>query len=194
VSWWMWALASLGGLAGLIAVMAAIGAFLPVAHLATRSARIGRPPIEVFDVLSDPASYPSWRPGLARVELLPEQDGKRVFREHGKQGSMTMVIEEAERPRHLKTRIADRGLPFGGHWIYRIEPDGDGTRLTISEHGEVYNVVFRFMSRFIFGHASTLEQVLKALGKKFGEEARVEEGETLPEVTARTPGAPGRED
>jgi hypothetical protein len=164
----MWALIAFGGLVGLIALMGVIGAFLPVAHLATRSARFGASPEAVFDLISDPASYASWRPGLKKVELLPDRDGKRAFREHGKDGTISFVIEEAERPRHMKTRIADEGLPFGGSWVYTIEPDGDGARLTIAEHGEVYNVVFRFMSRFIFGHAATLEQVFAALRKKLG--------------------------
>jgi hypothetical protein len=30
--------------------------------------------------------------------------------------------------------------------------------------------MFRFMSRFIFGHTKTMETYLRALGQKFGEE------------------------
>ena len=84
---------------------------------------------------------------------------------------MTMVVDIAPPPRHLVTRIADDGLPFGGRWEYRIEPDGaGGSNVTITEHGSVYNPLFRFVSRYIMGHTATIESYLRALGKRFGSE------------------------
>jgi len=35
----------------------------------------------------------------------------------------------------------------------------------------VTNPLFRFMSRFIIGHTATLDQYLRALGKKYGSDA-----------------------
>ena len=43
----------------------------------------------------------------------------------------------------------------------------------ITEDGEVYNPVFRFMSRFIIGHAATLDQYLTALGKRLGVDVNI---------------------
>jgi hypothetical protein len=71
--------------------------------------------------------------------------------------------------RRLVTRIADHNLPYGGTWTYELTPDGSGTRLTITENGEVYNPIFRFVSRFIMGHTASMESVLRALGTKHGE-------------------------
>jgi hypothetical protein len=70
-------------------------------------------------------------------------------------------VTERQPPRRLVTRIADQSLPFGGTWTYELTPAGSGTRLTITEHGTVFNPVFRFMSRFVFGHAATIERFLK---------------------------------
>ena len=82
-----------------------------------------------------------------------------------------MRIDRAEAPTHLVTRIADDKLPFGGTWDYAITPDGGGASVvTITEHGAVYNPVFRFVSRFVFGHTATMDAYLRALGKKFGGE------------------------
>jgi hypothetical protein len=39
----------------------------------------------------------------------------------------------------------------------------------ITEKGEVSNVLFRFMSRYVFGHTSTIDSYLTALAKKFNE-------------------------
>jgi hypothetical protein len=67
-------------------------------------------------------------------------------------------------------RIASDDLPFGGTWTYEIAAAEGGATLRITEDGFVKNAFFRFMSRFIFGHTATIEQYLKDLGKKFGEE------------------------
>jgi hypothetical protein len=77
----------------------------------------------------------------------------------------TITFERVESlpSRHLVVRIADRKLPFGGTWIYEITPTDQGCSLTITEHGEVYNPVFRFVSRFIIGHTATIDAYMKAL-------------------------------
>jgi hypothetical protein len=48
----------------------------------------------------------------------------------------------------------------------------DGTELAITEDGEIYNVWFRALARFVFGHTSTMDGYLLSLAKKFGESAR----------------------
>ena len=44
-----------------------------------------------------------------------------------------------------------------------LEPTDAGTRVTITENGEIYNVFFRFMARFVFGYTATMDRVLDAL-------------------------------
>jgi hypothetical protein len=74
-------------------------------------------------------------------------------------------------PRRLIGRIADPSLPFGGSWTYDVVREGAGSRVMITEDGVVRNPVFRFMSRFVFGHHATQEAYLRALGRKFGHDA-----------------------
>jgi hypothetical protein len=68
----------------------------------------------------------------------------------------------------MVTRIADSKLPFGGTWAYEIVPASNSCTLTITEDGEVYNPLFRFVSRFVIGHTATLDGYLKALSTKLG--------------------------
>jgi hypothetical protein len=77
-------------------------------------------------------------------------------------------------PRALVTRIADPKLPFGGTWTYEISspPDG-GSQLRITEDGEIYNPIFRFVSRFVLGYSRTQEEYLQALGAKFGQSVTI---------------------
>ena len=60
-------------------------------------------------------------------------------------------------------------LPFGGSWDYLIEPDGTGSKLTVTENGEVYNPIFRFVSRYVMGHTATMDKYLAALAAKTGD-------------------------
>ena len=72
-------------------------------------------------------------------------------------------------PSRRVVRIADRTLPFGGTWTYTIAPDGDASRLSITEDGEIYNVIFRFVARFFMGYTSTMDEALRDIARKFGE-------------------------
>jgi uncharacterized protein YndB with AHSA1/START domain len=148
----------LGALVALVLLVVAIGYALPVAHVATREARLAAPPERVFGVLRDVEKYPAWRSDVKGVEVLATVPALR-WRERG-DNDITLEMETVEAPRRIVTRIADRSLPFGGSWTYELSPQDGGTRLVITENGEVYNPLFRFMSRFVFGHTATLEKFL----------------------------------
>ena len=157
----------LGVLGTLIGIIVLTGYALPVAHVASRSAMFPQPPDRVYAALTDIASYPQWRSDVESVEVLSTAPPKR-WREHGGNGDITFEVAGAQPPTRLVTRIADRELPFGGTWTYELTPEGTGTRLTITEHGEVYNPIFRFMSRFVFGHTATMDRFLDDLKKQLG--------------------------
>jgi hypothetical protein len=74
------------------------------------------------------------------------------------------------------SQIADKNSPFGGAWIFELSPTSDGTRLNITERGEIYNPVFRFMSRFVFGYTRTLDTYLGNVAHRFGENTIPEQG------------------
>jgi len=127
-------------LVGMVVLVVAIGFALPVKHVATRSVRLRRTPEEIWAVI-----------------LNPPEDGVRY------------EVVESEPPRKLVRRIADRNLPYGGTWTYQIVPEDNGCSLIITENGEVYNPVFRFVSRFIMGHTATIDKYLKTVQAKPGE-------------------------
>jgi uncharacterized protein YndB with AHSA1/START domain len=161
----------LAGIATLVALVAIIGALLPRDHVATLTARIAGPPADVWSTITNPASFPKWRPDVTKVDILPAAATGASWREYSRHGAITMVVDLAEPPHKLVGRIADEGLPYGGKWIYEIEPDGDSaSRVTITEAGSVYNPIFRFVSRFIMGHTAGIDAYLRSLGRHFGSE------------------------
>ena len=155
----------IGGVVTVIVVIVLIGYMLPQSHVATRERTYPAAPDAVFSAITTPTSYPEWRSGVKKVEMLPAVDGKTRFKESGSDGDITFVIDEAVPAKRVVSRIADKELPFGGSWTYELTPaaEGRGTRLSITENGEVYNPLFRFMSRFIFGHEGTIKGYLAAL-------------------------------
>jgi hypothetical protein len=48
-------------------------------------------------------------------------------------------------------------LPFGGTWTFDVAAAPGGTSLTITEDGEVYNPIFRFMSKTVFSPYKTID-------------------------------------
>jgi uncharacterized protein YndB with AHSA1/START domain len=155
------------GLGGLVAVVALIGAALPKGHRASKTTSFAATSEEVFAVISDVARYAEWRPDVKRVELLPDENGRRMFKEHGGNGAVTYRIEQSQPPSRLLIRIADPSLPFGGTWTHELKAtSAGGTELTTIEDGEVYNPIFRFMSRFFFSPTKTIETFHSNLSKK----------------------------
>ncbi len=168
-----WVLWILGGLVVVVGLMAAIGAMLPVRHHASRKARYKAAPEALYAVLSGP---PEWRSGLKSHGELPPENGRRRWWEEDSHGDKITFEEVDARPaERLQVRIADKGLPFGGTWTFDIAPDGNGgSELRIAEDGEVYNAIFRFMARFLFGYHRSIETFLKDLGVKFGQAVEIE--------------------
>ena len=140
-------------------VVVMIGAALPKGHVVTRKMILKASPSDVFALIAGPSD---WR-GV-KYELLTENPLK--WRETDSSGAITYERVETVAPTRIVSRIADPALPFGGSWTYETAPSGNGTELTITENGEVYNPLFRFVSRFIMGHAATIEKYQRDLAAK----------------------------
>ena len=135
----LWVLLSLVAGVGLIAL---IGYFLPVGHEASRSADFTKPPEAMFALLSDVNNYKSWWDGAdVKSEVVESMPPSRI---------VTRVVGESQ---------------FGGTWTIDIAPTAGGSRVTITERGEIYNVVFRTLARFVFGYTGSMEACLEAAGR-----------------------------
>jgi len=158
----------------IVALLALIGLCLPREHRATTRARFRADAGTVFAVLSDVEGYPEWRPGVRSVRWVEPVDGHPAYVEETRTGPVRYMIEASEPPRKFVGRIADEKLAYGGTWTFVLVPDGAGTQLSVTEDGSVKPVIFRTLARFVFGYHATMEQYLKALGKKLGETVTVE--------------------
>ena len=165
-----WVLIAVGVIVGLGVLVFVIGALLPSAHVATVEAEYGAPADRVFATIADVKGGVAWRTGLEQVDVLSGPNEPLRWREKSSFGTLTFRRDEYIPSARLIGRIDDTSQGFGGRWIYELEPRGERTLLRITEEGEVYNPVFRFMSRYVFGHYRTLEQYARDLGRHLGED------------------------
>jgi hypothetical protein len=166
---WLWLP---GGILIVMMVVAAAGAMLPVRHRATRRARFHQSPEALYAILAGP---PDWRTDVKSSGPLPDQDGRRQWWEQDSHGQkIRFELVEDSPPVRRAVRIADPSLPFGGTWIFEISPAPGGADLRITEDGEVRNVFFRFIARFVIGHTRSIETFFKDLGARTGEHVTTE--------------------
>ena len=159
-----WLLILAISLAGLLILIVIIGALLPKKHRVSRTVALHEPAASVWSLISGP---PTWRSDIKNYQELPPLGGHRMWRETDRHGqTITYEAIESLPPHRLVVHIADPQLPFGGTWTYELSPAADGCTLTITEDGEVYNPLFRFVSQFVIGHTATLDSYLKSLHEK----------------------------
>ena len=142
MKWILYALLAIIVVAGVVAI---VGYFLPVAHEASRSAEFNQPPRVVYALVSDLENYSTWWP----------------------ENEVDVEVVEAVPPARFVTRIVGESA-FGGTWTIDIVPISTGSRLTITERGEIYNVIFRPLGKYVFGYTSTMESFLEAAMNKLG--------------------------
>jgi hypothetical protein len=85
-----------------------------------------------------------------------------VMAEYRRENTGTYRIASERPPFLLVTQVAHPTV-FGGTWTYTLTPTSKGTRLTVIERGEVYNPLFRFLSHYVFGEQTTLNDYFASL-------------------------------
>lgn len=153
-------------------VVYVMGRSLPVSHVASVSRPVAAPQAKVWALITDVQSGPTWRTGLKSVQMLPPQNGHPCWVEEVPGMKMTLCEQESNAPDMRSVKMADPKLPFGGYWLYELGPavgHPEATVLTITEHGEVYSPVWRFVSHYLMGESKNIAQyqddVAKAVAK-----------------------------
>ena len=155
----------------LVGIVALIGSRLPKAHTASRSILLHRSPQNVYAVARDFASAPKWRSDVKQIVVENQPNGRVHFREEGKNGTVNYELAEDIPGQRMVTHILDTDLGYSGKWTYVFAAEDGKTRVTITEDGEVSSVLFRFMSRYVFGHTAALDSYLVSLAHNCGETA-----------------------
>ena len=152
-----------------VLLIALLGSRLSQQHSVSRTVLLHQTPDRVYAVTRDFASTPKWRADVRSVNVTTGAAGRVQFREEGKHGAVNYELAEDVPGQRMVTRITDTDLGYSGKWTYVFAAEGANTRIKITEDGEVSNVIFRFLSKYAFGHTATIDDYLTSLGKQFGE-------------------------
>ena len=159
-------------LAGLVLMgvgtVLSVGAVLPREHVVTRSVELRASPKDVWALISEPEKFPSWRPSVKSVEILSSGNEPARWVEVSGSDRLRLAVVEAKPREMLVTRIDDDKLPYGGTWTITLRPSSSdtGCHIEITERGFVKPPPFRFLAKFVFGHATTLERYLADFRKR----------------------------
>ena len=159
-----------GLVVALILAVLVIGFLTPEEHHASRMIRTKQAPQAIWDAINNHADEPKWRGDISSVASAGERNGKPVWQENYKDGNtLQLATTESTPPTRMVREIAEEG-PFSGRWEIDIKPTSEGSDVRITEIGKVPNPIFRFVSKYVFGHTTQMEKYLTNLAKKFGEQ------------------------
>lgn len=139
-----------------------IGLMMDVSHIATVQRKIPLSQGHTWTLITNFKDYPSWRSDVRSVVVEDDNHWTEI---NSYDDEVKYQLEIVEAGKAVQTRIMNDDLPYGGYWTIQLARDGNGTSVTITEHGEVYNPFFRFMSKFVFGHEATMNEYLNNLSK-----------------------------
>ncbi|MEP6836076.1 MAG: SRPBCC family protein [Gemmatimonas sp.] len=169
-----WILLVMGLVVSVVVATLVGGMVTPRKHVAARTIVLRAAPDKVWALVRTVKEYPNWREEILSVEESAGNDHRPAWTEIGRQKSLSYIATTDEPPTRFTARILDDDLGYSGEWQHVITPVADGTRLTITEQGEVGNLIFRFVGTHFLGHTRSIDAFLRDVALEFGELAKPE--------------------
>ncbi|RHX92547.1 LIC10604 family protein [Leptospira stimsonii] len=140
-----------------------IGANLPIEHSSSLERVFKTTPDRIYSLIRNFKEYPSWRPNLKKIEEISSSSWKETDSHND---IMTYSFVQDHKNELVESKILDEDKPFGGSWTFELSSLPNGTRLKITENGKVFSPVFRFFSKYVFGHTATIRTYLEFMEKE----------------------------
>jgi len=147
------------------------GTSLPIDHTASCTLVSHRSPAQVRAIIADEPGSAKWRSDLSGVTAR----GGGMWVESSKSGFQTTYLIVLRHDGSIThTIVAQPDAAFAGSWTYSFAPQPGGrTSLTVVENGQIYNPVFRLLSRYMIGYTATMRRYLTDLSAALNEPAQV---------------------
>ncbi len=174
----LWITLPILAMLGLVALFLHLkGKSLPAEHTSFAVIQLSNTAEDVWDTIADAARQPEWFKGLKKVERLPDRNGHTVWKQTMGRNAFSLEETVFEPPRRLVRQITDLKGPFSGSWEFLLipVPSKDPARpaavkVRITERGKIDYTIPRAVMA-MFGEDMYLKQYLKALARKFGQDA-----------------------
>ncbi|TGK33369.1 polyketide cyclase [Leptospira gomenensis] len=152
-----------GFVVALVLVVYGIGSVLPVEHTSSLEKTFPVPAKTVYALIRNVREYPSWRSNLKSIEEISSVSWKET---DSNRETTTYSFVRDEKDRLLESKIMDEDKPFGGSWTFELIPVDGGVKLEITENGRVFSPIFRFFSKYVFGHTATIRAYLEQVDRR----------------------------
>lgn len=136
------------------------GLMLPRFHEVTRAVRVPASLDTVWQLVANPTGYATWRDRVTAVDL--ESDTPLRWREYTDDGPLDFEASLVQPPTTLRVQRRG-GAPLPAERDYRLQADGDGTRVEYAERLPMPNPLKRFIARYLLSPAEIVDQELAAL-------------------------------
>ncbi|MBM9500987.1 SRPBCC family protein [Leptospira sp. 201903071] len=147
----------------LVAGIYGVGASLPIEHSSSLERFFSAPSDRIYSLILNFKEYPSWRPNLKKIEEISSSSWKETD-SHNE--TLTYSFVQERKNELVESKIMDEDKPFGGSWTFELSSVPNGTKLKITENGKVFSPVFRFFSKYVFGHTATIRTYLEFMEKE----------------------------
>lgn len=156
-----WILLVMGVLVAVVLAVLVGGLVTPRRHSVSRSIIVPTDIQDVWRTIRDVAQFPAWRDDMIDAEVLTGYGGL-AWREISSAGTASYAVVEEDAPRRMTARTLDEDASFAGVWSWALERLETGTRVTLTQTGEVANPLVRFV-RSVRGYHRDIEAYLQAL-------------------------------
>ena len=165
-----WILFVMGAMVAVVLALLVGGLVTPRKHVASRSILLRVAPELVWSTVHDVARYAEWRHEIEDSSVVDAEQPQLRWREISTRGSVTFGVIVDQPPHRLAARILDDDLPYAGEWTWQVDVVADGTRVTITERGEIGNPIIRFFGAHLTGYTRSIDMYLNGLARHLGDQ------------------------
>lgn len=144
-----WILLVMGAIVSIVAAVIVGGLLLPAAYESSRALVVRAPVSTVHRALLDLPQWPVWME-LARTPRVETSTDRLV--------NASVWTDDQQQVSALR---------------FLIDPQPDGTRITVNDRGVVANPVARLLRQYVTGHHGTADALLRALATTLDERADI---------------------
>lgn len=164
--WWIVGIIAVTLIVGPFVGLYFWGLFLPDDYEVTVSGTLAMDAETLYATIADPEKQAEWRPGVTRGEVVETDPDGPVVIMHTGDTKMTLR-REAATPYSVVvwTVVPSRKQVFEGAWTYALAPVEGGTRLSVTEQGNLASPFARAATQAFFGLDTYSKANLRSLAR-----------------------------